>query len=645
MLSKLACCSGRIATPFSRVGLVVAPRTRLMAGVVNQAKPERAHPAPPALSVEGAAKAVTCARGLFFGKINAHQAFPFPKTLDPEQKEFLNAVVDPIEKFYAQNVDSRKIDESMAISEEILQGLKDLGLYGLQIPEEYGGLGLNDTQYARIIETLGADASIGVTLLAHQSIGMKGILLFGTDAQKKKYLPKFASGEYTACFALTEPSSGSDAAAVKTTAVLSPDGKHYLLNGDKVWITNGGIADIFTVFAQIKDEATGKNKLTAFIVEKGEGLSTGPPEHKCGIRGSNTVSVFFSDCMVPVENVLGEVGGGFKVAMYTLNNGRFGVGASSGAVMRSIIDLAIDHARERKLFGAHISSFGAIKDKIGRMCLEAYAIESMAFLTTGFMDRGEKDCSVEAAICKVFGSEALWRVCHEGIQILGGMGYMQECPLERNMRDARILSIFEGTSEILRTVIALTGMKHVGDRLNQITKVATNPRSAISSAGVLASEASARISHKLGLHRLNTPYDAVLKDYEFVIDGCHEHLRPAADDLVRATELFGSAVEGLLLKHGKKIATEQMALMRVANIAIDLYATVAVLSRATAAKHARGADGVDDLLLANAWTNTAMARVRENLAGLELNNDRYIAEIATRMCDHGKYQPAHPLTF
>lgn len=242
--------------------------------------------------------------------------------------------------------------------------------------------------------------------MAHQSIGLKGILMFGTEAQKAKYLPKLASGEHTAAFCLTEPGSGSDAASIKTRAKLSPDGKTFLLTGGKCWISNGGYANIMTVFArtEVKDEKTGemKDKITAFIVERAfGGITSGKPEDKLGIRGSNTTEVHFDSTPVPIENVIGEVGGGFKVAMNILNSGRFGLGAGSAGSSKKLIALASELATTRTQFGKTLSSFGLIEEKFTQMAVSAYAMESMAYMTTGLIDSGEPDCAVEAAICKV----------------------------------------------------------------------------------------------------------------------------------------------------------------------------------------------------------------------------------------------------
>uniref|UniRef100_A0A673AP08 Acyl-CoA dehydrogenase family, member 9 n=1 Tax=Sphaeramia orbicularis TaxID=375764 RepID=A0A673AP08_9TELE len=358
----------------------------------------------------------------------------------------------------------RKIDQEAKIPPETMNGLKELGLFGMQVPEEYGGLGLSNTVYARLAEITALDGSIAVTLAAHQAIGLKGILIAGNEAQKNKYLPKLASGEHIAAFCLTEPGSGSDAASIQTRATLSEDGTHYLINGSKIWISNGATADIMTVFArtEVVKDGVKADKISAFIVERAfGGVSSGKPEDKLGIRGSNTCEVAFDNVPVPVENVIGEVGGGFKVAMNILNSGRFSMGSSSAGMIKKLIELTSEYAATRKQFNRSLSEFGMIQEKFALMAVNAFVMESMAYLTAGMMDRpGLPDCSVEAAIVKIFSSEGGWICVSEALQVLGGLGYTKNYPFERYVRDCRILPIFEGTNEILRMYIALTGMQH-----------------------------------------------------------------------------------------------------------------------------------------------------------------------------------------
>merc|ERR1712029_987141 len=415
-------------------------------------------------------------QNMFRGLIISEQAFPFPKVLDEEQAENLAMLVPPTEQFMTEVNDAAWNDTNEKVHPDTVQGMRELGAFGLQVPEDLGGVGLNNTQYARLTEIVGGnDLGVGIFIGAHQSIGFKGILICGNEEQKAKYLPQLASGEQFAAFALTEPSSGSDANSIKTRAELSPDGKHYILNGAKIWISNGGIAEVFTVFAKtpVLDEKSGEmvEKVSAFIVERSfGGVSHGPPEKKMGIKCSNTAEVYFENTPIPLENVIGNVGEGFKVAMQILNNGRFGMAAALSGTMRTVIQKACDHATNRIQFGSRIDGYGAVQEKIARMSMIHYATESTAYMVAGTMDAGHQDYHLEAAISKIFASEAAWNVTDEAIQILGGNGYMKALRLEKVMRDLRIFRIFEGTNDILRLFVALSGIQYAGGHLRELQK-------------------------------------------------------------------------------------------------------------------------------------------------------------------------------
>lgn len=395
---------------------------------------------------------------LFSGQIRTDLVFPYPDVLNDEQYEILEMVQAPTSKLY-EKFDPLVAEEKELYEPEHLEQVKAMGGYGIMVPAEYGGAGLNNTQYARLGEVMGSrDLAIGIVLGAHQSIGYKGILLFGNQEQKDKYLPDLATGKKLAAFALTEPSSGSDASSIQSRAVLSADGKHFILNGSKIWISNGGTAEIFTVFAKTPTTEDSKDKVTAFIVERQfGGLTSGPPEKKMGIKASNTAEVFFDNVKIPVENVLGGVGEGFKVAMNILNSGRFGMGAALTGTMKACISQAVEHAKSRTQFGDKLCNFGTIQEKVARMAMAHYTTETMAYLISGIMDKGMKEFQLEAAIGKIVASEAAWMVSDETLQILGGMGYMRSPGIEKIMRDVRIFRIFEGTNEILRLFVALTG--------------------------------------------------------------------------------------------------------------------------------------------------------------------------------------------
>ncbi|NP_001086893.1 acyl-CoA dehydrogenase family member 9 S homeolog [Xenopus laevis] len=578
------------------------------------------------------------AKELFLGSIRKDEVFPYPE-ISKEELEEINQFVAPVEKFFNEEVDSKLIDQTAKIPPETLDGLKNLGLFGMQIPEEYGGLGLSNTMYARLGEIISLDGAIAVTLAAHQAIGLKGILIAGNDEQKAKYLPKLASGEHIAAFCLTEPGSGSDAASIQSRATLTPDGKHFLLNGSKIWISNGGLADIFTVFARTevvdKDGVT-KDKISAFIVERAfGGVTHGKPEDKLGIRGSNTCELHFENTKVPVENVIGEVGGGFKVAMNILNSGRFSMGSASAGIIKKLIEMTAEYACTRKQFNKKLSDFQLIQEKFALMAQKAFVMESMAYLTAGMMDRpGLPDCSVEAAMVKVFSSEGAWLCVSEALQILGGLGYMKDYPYERYLRDSRILLIFEGTNEILRMYIALTGMQHAGKILTGKIKEMKK-----GNVGVAMELFFKKLRDSMGRN-----VNLGLTGNEGVV---HPSLEESAKKLEENVYYFGTTVESLLYRFGKTIVEEQLALKRVADVIINLYAMTAVISRASRSISVGLPNHDHDVLLANMFCSEVYFKNNYTLAQLGKhspeNQDDSIRKIAGHILEKRGYTCSHPL--
>ncbi|XP_042311419.1 complex I assembly factor ACAD9, mitochondrial isoform X2 [Sceloporus undulatus] len=552
------------------------------------------------------------AKELFLGSFPKEEVFPYPE-ISNEELEEINQFVGPVEKFFREEVDSKKIDHDAKIPQETLDGLKNLGLFGMQIPEEYGGLGLSNTMYARLGEITSLDGAIAVTLAAHQAIGLKGILIAGTKEQKKKYLPKLASGEYIAAFCLTEPGSGSDAASIQSRATLSEDGKNFILNGSKIWISNGGIADIFTVFAKTevvdKDGAV-KDKITAFIVERAfGGVTHGKPEDKLGIRGSNTCELHFENTKIPMENVIGEVGGGFKVAMNILNSGRFSMGSASAGMIKKLIEMTAEYACTRKQFNKKLSEFGLIQEKFALMARKAYVMESMAYLTAGMMDKpGVPDCSVEAAMVKVFSSEGAWTCVSEALQILGGLGYMKDYPYERYLRDSRILLIFEGTNEILRMYIALTGMQYAGKILTEKIK-------------------------EIKKGNVSVALNIFVNKFR--------------DSIGRKVDLGLVGKDGVVHPSLETIVDEQMVLKRVADILINLYAMTAVISRASRSISIGLRNHDHEVLLTNIFCTEAGFQNNYAMAELEKfapeNMDDSIKKVAKQVLEKRSYICSHPL--
>ncbi len=571
-------------------------------------------------------KTASFMRSLCLGEIEEEILLPFPEPTVAE-KETLGAIVGTLKSMLApREKDFSAWDEAGEMPEAFVEELKAAGLFGLVVPERHGGLGLGATAYSRVIQELGRyDGSVAVTVGAHSSIGMRGLLLFGTDDQKARYLPKLATGESIAAFALTEPGAGSDAAGIKTTAVR--DGDDWILNGEKLWITNGGIADFFTVFA--KTSLEGRGHITAFIVTRDmKGVSTGPHEDKMGLRASSTTAVSMEDVRVPSANVLGEVGKGFKVAMKILNAGRTGLGGGSVGGMKRLIELAVRQSRERVQFGRPIATFGSIRRKIGQMVVDCYAAESVVNLVAGLSDRGFEDMAVEAAISKVLASEAVGRTADEALQIAGGSGYMRELPYERAVRDCRINRIFEGTNEILRLFIALAAINDVGEELKGLAEsmrgVLHDP---VKGFGVLSEYAKRRASLATGIRRPKGRWTLLAPQ-----------VAEEAAIFEDATRQLAIATDRLLRKHGKKIIEAQVPTQRLADVMIDLFALAALLARVSARieDHGEAAAATEREIL-RVFARQARRRVVGALAEMDENEDASVDALANHVLETGRY--------
>ncbi|MCB1052328.1 MAG: acyl-CoA dehydrogenase family protein [Acidobacteria bacterium] len=570
-------------------------------------------------------RSISFIRSLCAGEIEQEVLFPFPK-MDPGEKELLDPVLEAIDDFLAgREADFQAWDRQGFFPPELIEELRQFGLFGLIIPDSAGGMGFGNRAYSRTLQQVARhDASIAVTIGAHSSIGMRGLKLFGTDEQKARYYERLASGEMIAAFCLTEPTAGSDAASIRTTAI--DKGDHFLLNGSKIWITNGGIADFFTVFAKT-GEAEARSHLSAFIVTRDmPGVSVSEHEDKMGLRASSTTSVYFEDVKVPKENLLGPLDGGFKVAMNILNSGRSGLGGGCVGAMKNLIHKASTHATERQQFGQPIGSFGMIKGKIGQMVVDCYAAESAVMTVAALSDVPYDDYSVEAAITKVFASEALWRSADEALQVAGGMGYMRELPYEQILRDCRINRIFEGTNEILRLFIALTALNDVGQGLREMAKslsgIFDHP---IKGFGLLYDYAKKRANWAVGY-----------KSAKRSLSKCHALLRVEAELFEDLTRDLAAMADRILRKHGKNIIGKQFATGRMANVMIDLFVLGCVLSRVTSALDEKGPDhAASEKDIATIFAGQVRTRVHQHLRMIDENDDELLKELAVQTYEKG----------
>lgn len=551
------------------------------------------------------------------GRIEQDVICPFPKMSDA-QRETLTDISGALEGLLGPRTeDFHKWDVAGELPPEFIDELKEFGMFGLVISEDHGGMGLGNMAYSRTLQEVAKyDASVAVTIGAHSSIGMRGLLLFGTDDQKERYMPKLATGEMIAAYCLTEPGAGSDAAAVKTTAIR--EGDDWVLNGNKLWITNGGIADFFTVFAKTPDEG-GRGKMTGFLVTRDmEGVSIGPHEDKMGLRSSSTTTVHLDGVRVPNANVLGEIGQGFKVAMSILNSGRTGLGGGSVGAMKNLIKMSTMQANERKTFGEPISSYGLIKKKVGQMVIDCYTSEAVVTMVGGLIDGGYKEYQVEAAISKVYATECLWRTADEALQIAGGNGFMKEYPYERIVRDCRINRIFEGTNEILRLLIALTAMNDVASQLQELSStmkdIFNHP---IKGFGVLSDYARKHASLRTGVGG------------ESGFQGLDESIQEQAKIFEEETRYLAQATDRILRKHGKGIIGKQFASHRLAEIMIDLFVMASTISRVQSSINQKGVEGAAlEIDILKTFTRAAKVRIKHNFRRIDTNDDEIMKTLA-----------------
>ena len=559
-------------------------------------------------------------KALALGEIHEDLVFPYPVP-GGEEADKVRRLVEGFRAYAAEHLDSREIDESGTIPDQVFRDLGDLGLMGLYVPEEYGGQGLSQTGYARVFEAIGqVDGSLTVSLGVHQSIGLKGIAMFGTDEQKARLLPDLATGRKLAGFALTEVEAGSDAYHVQSRAVQQSDGS-WVLNGEKRWIGNGCRGDVLVTFARA--EVGGEDRHIALIVEKGmEGFDqSGPRYETLGLRGNHLCPVRFNDVRVPPENVLGEPGDGFRIATAVLNNGRLGLGTGSVGLAKRLLDLTIEHVTTRRQFGKALADFDLVEEKVAWMVSYLFGLESMSYMTTGLVDQGIDDYSVESALAKVAGTEFVWYAANRAMQLRGGQGYMHGEPYERILRDIRIFPIFEGANDVLRSYAALASLKPLGEQLEGLGDLGLgNP---IGSLGTLAEYAFDRV-------RREVRPDQVTR--------AHETLSDLAEPVGDQVKRFRDEGERLLRKHGKGIMEQGLAHRRLADALADIYSQIAVLSRVTAIFEDQGVDASgQERFIAETFCKRAARRVESQLDQLERNDDDRMHSIARLAYKRGAY--------
>jgi alkylation response protein AidB-like acyl-CoA dehydrogenase len=566
------------------------------------------------------------AKALFFGKFKGELLFPYP-TLPPDKQAAADEVAAKVKAFADAHIDHMQIDRDAMIPDSVVRGLGDIGLYRATIPAEFGGLGFGQQQYLKSMEILGGhDASVAVFVNAHHSIGVRALVLFGTKEQHAKWLPGLFDGSKLCAFALTEPEAGSDAANVQTTATPTEDGSAYILNGTKHYITNGGIAHILTVMARTPDPS-GKSKVTAFLVTPDmpgfEVIEKRAP--KCGIRGTATGKMRFTNMRVPKENILGQLGRGLQAALTVLNYGRVTFGATCTGHAKACIKAMTEHAKRRVQFQQPLAEFHLVQKKIAFAAAHCFAMEAATAECAAFIDKGSPDYMLETAILKVFATEHLWTIVNDTLQVWGGKGYFSDQPIERWMRDARINTIGEGANDVLKAFIAVVGCRGPGMYLKQLQDEAFS--------GVMGFfrrlPAALGVGAKLVAPWLTTGTPSVpVKSSE---------LRDDAYTLARLVREFGLKLPHVFmaLKDEATFAQAELVHERIADIAIDLYVSACVLARLDhMLTHAKGngktpaTDPYADATAGRYFLTLAFRRIRERFASLDDNDDTSLLNAA-----------------
>jgi alkylation response protein AidB-like acyl-CoA dehydrogenase len=544
------------------------------------------------------------AKALFRGEFRGEAIFPYPE-LPEDQRASVEQAVEAVRTFADREIDAAAIDRNADIPRSVIDGLADLGVLGMAAPQEWGGRGFSQMGYCRIMEVIGGHcAATAVFVNAHHSIGLRALVLFGTDEQKSRWLPPLARGEKLAAFALTEEQAGSDASNVQTVARPSPDGSTYHLTGSKRYITNGAIADVLTVMARTPDPKGGDSKITAFLVTPDlpgfEVVEARMP--KCGIRGTATAKLAFHDMPVPAANILGPLGKGLRVALTVLDFGRTTFGASCTGLAKVCLAAAVRHAATRRQFGRPLADLELIKKKLAYLAATAYAMEASTYEIAALIDRGAEDYMLETAILKVFSTEALWQGVYETLQVYGGQGYFNDEPFERMMRDARINTIGEGANEVLKAFIALVGMRDIGMELKSTLDRLKQPKTLVPTLWNFSWSHLGRLVH-IPTVKVDTPM-----------------LRPIAEGLARRIARFGRAVEVVLMAKRETVFDRQYLQERIADAAIALFTAACALARLDRSC-ARNATTPADQSAAELYLRMASRRFDQSISALRSHDD------------------------
>jgi alkylation response protein AidB-like acyl-CoA dehydrogenase len=547
------------------------------------------------------------AKSLFFGHFQAPLVFPYPE-IEPAERAAADQAIAEVRQFAAEHIDAAAIDRNAEIPAEVVQGLGRIGVLGMTAPREFGGRGLSQLANCKVMEVIGGHcAATGVFVNAHHSIGLRALLLFGTDEQKRRWLPSLAAGRELAAFALTEPEAGSDAANVQTRAAPTADGQSYILNGQKRYITNGALAQVLTVMARTPVPGSQETKVTAFLVTPDmpgfEVLEARMP--KCGIRGTATARLAFHDMVVPAANILGSLGKGLRIALTVLDFGRITFGATCAGAAKTCLRAACHQAKTRIQFKQPIAEFELVKKKIAFMAAHAFAMEATTTQCAAFIDRGAEDYMLETAMLKVFATDQLWPIVNDTLQVFGGQGYFTNEPYERMMRDARINTIGEGANDVLRAFIALVGMRGVGEQLKGMLERPLQER------GRLWRFVRSQVGTRLHLTGPEIPVRSA-------------SLKSEASALARRVRDFGLAVVDLLRRYREAVLERQYAHERICDAACDLYASSCTLSRLDhilTGGNGSSLEGDPDVIAGRYFLRLADRRVRMNLAALRDNDD------------------------